>query len=485
MKKEIKQQRCVIYTRKSTVKGIEISYNSLEAQEDICKGFIERREKDGWCHTSTYSDAGLSGKNTERPALQRMLADARDGRFDFLVVYKMDRLARNQLDFLKMLEELAGFGIEVVSVTENFDCTGPVGRAMRNLLGIFAQMEREIIRERCLERAEAARMKGLYLGGFPPFGYNKVEGKLVANHNQAALVRKAYRLYAGGMGTRQIADEMNRIGLLRTPTRKGVPAPLWTHEAVLKMLRNPVYKGYIRGAIQLYRGVHHGLVSEALWEAVQQRRYKLASKLKSRLHAIHHREYPLRGKLFCAHCGGRLLGKCNGKKAQRYYVCRTRHMKGKAVCDCPWLNADEAERCILSAWQQLPMAHTKVSEGESHQTSAWDDFSAVFTRVIYDGTASSLICEGPKIPSLNLPYFGCRYTIPEPPAPKSIPSKRAICMANALHLEKLLLSGVFHSPAALAKALHISRSLLYDRLALLNRSSAAIEAILFETRMHL
>ena len=109
--------RCAIYVRKSTVKGLEQQYNSLDAQEDRCKTFIELHESDGWVHVQTFSDAGISGGTAQRPALNQMLDAARRKKFDMVIVFKLDRLARNQRDFLNMLDTLEKNGVEVASAT--------------------------------------------------------------------------------------------------------------------------------------------------------------------------------------------------------------------------------------------------------------------------------------------------------------------------------------------------------------------------------
>lgn len=104
------RKRVVIYSRKSVFKGLDQVYNSLEAQEDMARSFIHSHSAEGWVYLRTYSDAGLSGSNTNRPALQQLLAAAEQREFDMLVVFKLDRLARNQRDFLNLLDELADAG---------------------------------------------------------------------------------------------------------------------------------------------------------------------------------------------------------------------------------------------------------------------------------------------------------------------------------------------------------------------------------------
>lgn len=476
MKRGETEKRCVIYTRKSTVKGLEVRYNSLEAQEDICKGFIESRSCNGWRYGGTYCDAGLSGKNTERPELQRLLADAAARRFDYLVVYRMDRLARNQLDFLKILDELAKNDVEVVSVTENFDCTGPVGRAMRNLLGVFAQMEREIIRERCLERAEAARMKGLYPGSRAPFGYRKEEGRLVPDETQAAIVSKAYRLYAAGMGTRKLAQELNRFKVLRLAVRKTAPPLLWSEDAVLKLLKNPVYMGCIRGKLQLYPGQHRRIVAPGLWEAVQRRLRENGARMKKRMSCGATAFFLLQGWLYCANCGRKMCRRSAGRRRIRYYVCRRRRVLGKNGCNTPWLNAEHAEAIVRRFL--VPERKCAVDDaaavrllGDRVERILYHADEGMLTIIPPGAAGAGAVTELLLRPSHNPKQAVERKT--------AAPTPAAVCLANAMRLEQLLGSGQFRSPAQLAKVLHVSRSLIYDRLALLNLPPQEMERILF------
>ena len=158
----------------------------------MAKSFIHSHGAEGWTYLRTYSDAGLSGSNTNRPALQELLAAARRHEFEMLVVFKLDRLARNQRDFLNLLDELSNNGVEVASVSEPFDTSTYMVRAMRNLLGVFAEMEREMISERTKAKMEASKQQGFYIGGTVPFGYKRENNMLTIIPGEAAHVRWAF-----------------------------------------------------------------------------------------------------------------------------------------------------------------------------------------------------------------------------------------------------------------------------------------------------
>ncbi len=338
--------RCVIYTRKSTLKGLEQQYNSLEAQEDRCKSYIEMHETQGWVHVQTYSDAGISGGTTDRPGLQAMLKDAKAKKFDMIIVFKLDRMARNQLDFLNMLDSLGRNRVEVASVTEQFDSSSYLGRAMRNLLGVFAEMEREMIAERTREKMEASKRKGLFIAGVPPMGYVRAENKQLAIEPEgAAIVKGIFQEYALGGTTFSIAVRLNEDGYQRT-RRKGQGSRPWNANDVQRILRNPLYAGYIASGKEMYEGQHTPIVNRDLWNEVQEKMNKASAEVARRIHCKRPRMvYPLVKTLVCGHCGKPMMGtySINEGKIYRYYTCPTRRKSGLSACACPNLNAEQIE----------------------------------------------------------------------------------------------------------------------------------------------
>src|SRR5262249_52364169 len=142
---------------------------------------------DGWTMVRTrYDDGGYSGGSTERPALQRLLADIRDRRIDVVVVYKVDRLTRSLADFAKLVELFDAHGVSFVSVTQQFNTTTSMGRLTLNVLLSFAQFEREVTGERIRDKIGASKRRGLWVGGMEPLGYVSRDKKLVVAELAAA-----------------------------------------------------------------------------------------------------------------------------------------------------------------------------------------------------------------------------------------------------------------------------------------------------------
>jgi site-specific DNA recombinase len=160
MTKPTKRVRCAVYTRVSTEYGLDQEFNSLDAQHEAAEAYIRSQAHDGWTLIRTrYDDGGYSGGSTERPALQRLLADIRDHRIDIVVVYKVDRLTRSLADFAKLVELFDQHSVSFVSVTQQFNTTSSMGRLTLNVLLSFAQFEREVTGERIRDKIGASNCR--------------------------------------------------------------------------------------------------------------------------------------------------------------------------------------------------------------------------------------------------------------------------------------------------------------------------------------
>ena len=206
-----KAVRCAIYTRVSTDQGLEQDFNSLDAQYDASQAYIRSQTHAGWTLVrSKYDDGGFSGGNTDRPALQRLLDDIRDGKVDVIVVYKVDRLTRSLADFAKLVELFDQHGVSFVSVTQQFNTTTSMGRLTLNVLLSFAQFEREVTSERIRDKIAASKRKGLWVGGMAPLGYDTKDRKITVNEAEAESVRTIFRSYL----------QLGSLNLLMTDLRK-------------------------------------------------------------------------------------------------------------------------------------------------------------------------------------------------------------------------------------------------------------------------
>src|SRR6187455_3557231 len=182
--------RCAVYTRKSSEEGLEQEFNSLHAQREACEAYVASQRSEGWALIrEPYDDGGFSGGTLERPALKRLLADIEARLVDVVVVYKIDRLSRALMDFAKLVEVFDRNSVTFVSVTQSFNTTTSMGRLTLNILLSFAQFEREVIGERIRDKFAASRKKGMWMGGWPPLGYEVRDRRLVVVEREAALVR--------------------------------------------------------------------------------------------------------------------------------------------------------------------------------------------------------------------------------------------------------------------------------------------------------
>ena len=165
--------RCAVYTRKSTEKGLEQDFNSLDAQREACEAYIVSQKHEGWCCLrEQYDDGGFSGGNMERPALKQLIADIERGKVDAVIVYKIDRISRSLLDFAKLMELFERHGVAFTSITQQFSTNTAMGRLTLNVLLSFAEFERAIASERVRDKIAGAKRRGKYLGGTPAYGYD-------------------------------------------------------------------------------------------------------------------------------------------------------------------------------------------------------------------------------------------------------------------------------------------------------------------------
>ncbi len=237
--------RCAVYTRKSSEEGLEQEFNSLHAQREACEAFIRSQHHEGWsCLPQAYDDGGRSGGNLERPELQQLLADIREGKVDVVVVYKIDRLTRSLADFAKIVEVFDAKGVSFVSVTQQFNTTTSMGRLTLNVLLSFAQFEREVTGERIRDKIAASKRKGMWMGGVPPLGYAVRERKLIVVVAGKRWTSASGRSWGG------------------KPIGRG---------ALYLILQNRIYRGQTVHKNETYPGEHQAIIDPALWNAVHAR----------------------------------------------------------------------------------------------------------------------------------------------------------------------------------------------------------------------
>ncbi len=245
-----------------------------------------------------YIDGGYSGKDLNRPAIQKLIEDCKNHKIDAVFVFKLDRISRSQRDTLYLIEEVFNkYNVSFISMRENFDTSTPFGKAMIGVLSVFAQLERETILERTRiglkKRAEA----GLWRGGgkIPfPYRYDRNTGTLIPIPEQVELLHKMISLYISG-------KSFNVIGKIVGMDESMV-------ETRILSITNT---GKVPYKDEVYDGQHEAVVSDELYEEILR-----VNKVRSR--EKYERHYLLSGKVFCGHCGAKYRYQKWGKRLIMY-----------------------------------------------------------------------------------------------------------------------------------------------------------------------
>ncbi|PSO19627.1 resolvase [Bradyrhizobium sp. MOS003] len=343
----MRKVRCAVYTRKSSEEGLDMDFNSLDAQRESCEAYIVSQRAEGWTVVSDrYDDGGFSGGTLERPALKRLIAAVQARKIDVIVVYKIDRLSRSMLDFLNLVELFERHGVTFVSVTQSFNTKDAMGRMALNILVTFAQFERELIGERIRDKVAASRKRGKWMGGWTPLGYEVRDRKLLIHEVDAERVRSIFRrfvqLKSATLLARELvaASERTRYGQLLD---KGV---------LYKILHNRVYLGEAVHKGTSYPGEHEAIIDRKLWDQVhailKESPRKRANNSRAQSPAL------LKGLLFGP--DGAAMSPTHTRKSgrlYRYYISQTAMKQGRSDCPVKLVPAAELERIIIDQVRQL------------------------------------------------------------------------------------------------------------------------------------
>lgn len=340
--------RVIIYARVSTEEQTRPGYNSLDMQEDTARKHVSHMAEVAGVpcpEVSLYREEGASGKSLERPLLKLLRAEVERGGVSAVVVYKLDRLTRSLHDFLNLDAEFQRHGTGVISVREQFDTTTPMGRALRSLLLIFAELERETIVQRVKDKHTALLETGRYAGGSRPYGYRSEKGKgLTIVPEQAAVVRRIFDAYTReGLTTMAIARALNTEAV---PTARGGD---WTSETIRGILQAPHHRGLQVFGDRVVPWPYEPIVAPATAEAAHAR-LESNRKRKGR-NAV---QWEWRGVLVCPSCGWAYTrytdNKVQGKARKMYHYIRyqcSRKSKcserAEPPCPTPTLRARELD----------------------------------------------------------------------------------------------------------------------------------------------
>ena len=369
----IRKLRCAIYTRKSTEEGLDMEFNSLDAQREACSAYVASQRAEGWAELAhQYDDGGFSGGTLERPALKRLLADIELGQVDVVVVYKIDRLSRALMDFARLVEVFDRHGVTFVSVTQSFNTTTSMGRLTLNVLLSFAQFERDVIGERIRDKVAASRKRGMWMGGFVPMGYRVQNRKLVLHEPEAEVIRMIFQRFLKIGSATVLARQ-------RAENVRSHRGRVIDKGNLYRILRNRVYIGLAVHKGVAYPGEHAAIISLSLWDKTQ-----MILGESPRVRACRSRAATpalLKGLLFGP--TGRAMSPTHtrrGGKLYRYYVCQSAVKGEVGDSEIRRVPAASIEAAVVDQLRALLKAPEVVVATWRAETAEGADFSEAIVR---------------------------------------------------------------------------------------------------------
>ena len=349
-----------LYTRVSTT--MQIDGYSLDAQKTKMKAFCDYNEYE---IAGEYEDAGKSGKSIEgRIAFNQMMDDIKSGKDEvsYVLVFKLSRFGINAADVLATLQVMQDFGVNLICVEDGIDSSKDAGKLMISVLSAVAEIERENIRVQTMEGRMQKAREGKWNGGFAPYGYSLIDGKLEVNEEEAVAIRTIFDQYVNtDLEANGIAKYLENHGIHKIARQNGTN-PLFDAALIRRIIQNPVYSGKIsygrrrtekvHGTRNEYRqvrkddyllvdGLHEALVSEEVWEQAQVKVAAQAKKYEKVNRDKGEKIHLLSGILKCPVCGSGMYGNKAIKKRKDgsnykdfyYYGYKHRNMTRGHKCD--------------------------------------------------------------------------------------------------------------------------------------------------------
>lgn len=386
-----------IYIRVSTMN--QVDRDSLSTQESRLKAYCEAHDIKVY---EVYKDAGFSAKDTNRPAIKKLFKDIESGKIDTVLVTKLDRITRSLRDLVKLVDFFAEKSVKFISITQNIDSSGPFGRFMRDLLGLIAQLEREMTAERVSEDMHYRATQGKWNGGVIPFGYttqqriNKEltksgideyisiskaakicpeQKKLYIDEEESIIVKDIFNTYIETRSLRATTHHLNSKGI---KTRNNTT---WASSSIRRIITNPTYIGKIwygkrktnpsNGKLEptkeetwkIVDGKHKAIISEDIFNTaslILAEKYNKPTRAKNK--------YLLSGLIRCGKCGGSMHGytftKKGTDKTYVYYKCHNYASKGKSVCKGMTVQAKPLDEFIIKTLMELSKNVTFLNDKE-------------------------------------------------------------------------------------------------------------------------
>lgn len=349
----------IIYARYSSHNQRDVS---IEQQIEACR---KHAAELGLTITDTYEDRAISGRTDNRPAFQRMMRDAEDGKFQYVLAWKSNRMGRNMMQAMVNESRLMDCGVKVFYAEEDFDDSAAGRFALRSMMNVnqfYSDNLAEDVRRGLMDNASKCMANGRQ-----PLGYKRGEdGKVVVDEPAAAIVREIYTRIASGEMFMDIARDLNRRGI---KTQSGSE---WNKSSFKVLCRNERYRGiYIYGDTRIEGGIPP-IVDDVLWYKVQE--VLKVKKSKNRHHCPSDEDYLLTGKLRCGKCGGYMIGMSGRSKTgdvHHYYACQNRRVGH--TCDKKNIRRDVIEPAVAQAIKQYCLTDDAIEWITDQTIAYWED----------------------------------------------------------------------------------------------------------------
>ena len=352
-------KRAVIYARYSSDRQSE---QSIEGQVHVCTDFAKNND---YVIVGTYIDRAMTGTNDNRAEFQQMIKDSAKNKFEYILVYKLDRFSRNRYDSVMNKSILKKNGVKLVSATEPIS-EKPEGIILESLLEGMAEYYSVELSQKVKRGMKESRSKGLFTGGNRMYGYNIINQRYVINEEEeASIIRRIYREYTSGIRIKEIVNSLNNEGIRTLLGKKMTPG------RVSYILHNPKYMGKCVIAGVEYPNMVPPIIDEETFNYAQ---HKIArNKLKNgRCKAV--KPYLLSGKLYCANCNSLLTGSGGTDKYKRvhyYYKCANK-TKNTLNCSSHSYRKDELEDFILNCILNKIMTPSLINEIAENTVSLYN-----------------------------------------------------------------------------------------------------------------
>lgn len=310
--------RAVIYARFSSHSQTE---QSIEGQLRECYEYAKRKNI---MIVGEYVDRALTGTTDKRPNFLKMIEDSKKKTFDFVLVYQLDRFARNRYDSANYKAKLKKNGVRVLSAKENIT-NDASGILIEGVLESMAEYYSAELSQKVKRGIRESLTKGYFIGGYGLFGYDVVDKRWVVNSFEADVVRDVFNHYKNGEKLNDIINRLNRDGI---KTKAG---SAFNMNSVARMIRNEKYIGLVRSNGNVYTNVVPAIVDERLFRECNEMMDEHKHKQRE---CKAEKPYILSGKLFCGYCGSMMTaeaGTSKTGKVHHYYKCFNRK-KNPSAC---------------------------------------------------------------------------------------------------------------------------------------------------------